>query len=93
MIEVVLRRTRRVIRVRVVEPNQFAIELADALFGEPVIGRADQEAAPWSFFRHVRQLHGRKYAITAAHESPTALVRIGLHPVPANGFVDLSGER
>ena len=55
MIEVVLRRPRRMIRMRMIEPEQLAAELGCAAFGFPIVRRPHQKSAARPFFGRVRQ--------------------------------------
>src|SRR5439155_21148050 len=50
MIQIVLRWPRRMIGIRVVEPEQIAVKLAGPLLGEPVVRRADEKAPSRTLF-------------------------------------------
>jgi len=89
VIEVVLRRPRGVIGMRVIEPEQFAPERARLLLGQPVVGRPNEKAPPRPFLGRVRKRHGRDRTVGVADERTAALVRKGLLAVPPNGPGDL----
>src|SRR4030095_5533610 len=54
MIQVVLRRPRRMVRVRVIEPQELGAHFAGASLGEPIIRRPHQEAATPTLLGRVR---------------------------------------
>ena len=55
VVQIVLRRPRRVIRVRVIKPEKLGAQLARAPLGRLVILRPHQEPPPRALFRRVRQ--------------------------------------
>src|SRR6266571_3854259 len=57
VIQIVLRRPRRMIRMRVVEPEQLPTEVGRAPLRLAIVRRADQKAAPRSFVGRVRERH------------------------------------
>ena len=63
MIEIELRRPRRMIGMRMVEPEQFRAEARRALLGQPIVRRPHQEPAARAFFRRIRQRERSRHAI------------------------------
>src|SRR6185295_16260854 len=93
VIEVVLRRPRRMIRMRVVEPEQLGAQLGGPPLGFAVVGRAHEKAAPRPLLRRIRERHDRGDLAVTAEERPTAFVGIGFLAVRANRLADLAGDR
>src|SRR5262245_51857572 len=76
MIKIVLRWPRRMVGMRMIEAEQIAAELGRPLLRHPVVRRPNEEAAPRTFFRRVRQRHRRHAGAVAPDQRPAALVRI-----------------
>ena len=85
MIEVVLRRPGRVVRMRVVEAKQLGAQLPRAPLRCKVILRADKEPPARTLFRCVRQPEGRKDLAISTEERTAALVRVSLTSVLTDG--------
>src|SRR6266581_968543 len=60
VIQIVLRRPRRMIRMGMIEPQEVSAELAGALFRKPVIRRPHEKSAAGTLFGRVRQRHDRR---------------------------------
>jgi hypothetical protein len=88
MIQIVLRRLRRVIGMRMIEPEQIALHSRRVGFGLLVIRRPYQKSAPRALFRRVRQGRHVPYDTVAANQRAAAFVRIGLYSVPPNRLSD-----
>src|SRR3954469_820007 len=84
MIEVELRWLRRMIRMRMVEPEELGTELRGATFGLAVVRRPHQEAPPRPFLSRVRQRHRRGHARAGAHQRAPAFVGKRFFAVPPN---------
>src|SRR5438034_2232603 len=89
VIEIVLRRPRRMVRMRMIETQQVAAELARFLLGHAVIRWADHETAARSFFSGVWQRDRRCHAAALSNERAATLVRVRFFAVPADLRVDL----
>src|SRR5215471_5629333 len=89
MIQIVLRRPGRMIRMRMIETEQLAAELGGLLLGDSIVRRTHHESAPRPLFRRVRQGDCRGDAVATADEGAATLVRIGLLAVAPNLAVDL----
>ena len=84
MIEVVLRRARRMVGMRMVEPEQLGAAFRGATLRGAIIVRANPEPPARALIGHVRQ---RKRAVNhpvATDERAAALVGIGLSAVPSD---------
>src|SRR5437762_10109759 len=92
VIEIVLRRPRRVIRVRMVEPEELRAELRRAALRSSIIGVAHAESPARALVRDVRQRQSRHEPAVASDERPAALVRIRLLAVTPNHAVELPGQ-
>src|SRR6185436_2837939 len=68
VIQVVLRRPRGMVRMRVIEAKQLRAQLGRAPFGFAVVGRPDEKAAPRSLFRRVRQRQRVRHRAGATDE-------------------------
>src|SRR6185295_11210348 len=76
MIQVVLRWPGRMIRMRVIEPEQLGAQLGRPSLGFAIIGWPDEKAAARPFFRRIRQRNDIGYAVVAAQKRAAAFVRI-----------------
>ena len=84
MIEVVLRRPGRVVRVRVVEAKQLGTELARAPLGREVVLGPNEKSPARTFLRRVRQPEGVEHVAIAPEERAAAFVRIRLDSMLTN---------
>src|SRR5688572_32901321 len=75
VIEVELRRPRRMIRMRMIKAQQLAAELACACFREAIVGRPHQKPAPRSFLGRVRHRLRMRHHAAAADQRAAAFVR------------------
>src|SRR5439155_2531930 len=82
VVEVVPRGSRRMIRVRVIEPEQLSAELIRPLLREAIVRRPHQKAASRALLRRVRQRDCGGHVIAAANQRAAALVRICRFAVP-----------
>src|SRR5215510_9572878 len=89
MVEVVLRRTRRMVGVRVVKPEQLRAQFARPPFRRAVIIWRDPKPCPWPLVGHVGQRQGLGNCAVAADQRTAAFVRIRLRTVRANSGVHL----
>src|SRR5262245_42600737 len=78
VIEIELRRPRRMIRVRVVEAKQLAAERRGLSFGGPIVGRPHQKPAARSFLGCVWQRHRGGDRVAGPDKGAATLVRKGL---------------
>ncbi len=85
MFEVVLRRPRGVIRVRVIEPEQAAPRRVRLRFGAAIRLRADEEPAPALVARDVLERHCRlDVAGNSAQKRSAALVGVSARCIRVN---------
>ena len=84
VIEVVLRRLRRMIRVRMIEPEQLAAGLGCACFRGAIVLRPHEKPPPRAFFRRVGQREGFRDGSVAADQRAATLVGIRFSAVGAN---------
>ena len=59
MVQIVLRGTRRVIGMRMIEAEQLEAKLGGSLFSQPVVRRTNEEATTRPFFRCIFQRDDR----------------------------------
>ena len=88
MIQIVLRRARRMVGMRMVEPQQFLLQRAPLPLRRIVVRRPDQKPPPRPFFRRVRQRRHVLHDAVRADERAAALVRIRLDAMTPNGVRD-----
>src|SRR5688572_9900907 len=93
VIEIVLRRPRRMIRMRVVEAKQVDTELAGAPFGLTIVLRTHEESAARSFLGRVRQREGGGHDTVAPVQGAATFVRIRFGTVAANVVIDAGLHR
>src|SRR5437016_5936195 len=93
MIEIVLRRPCRMIRMRMIEPEQLGAELARAALRVAIVGGPHEKPAARTFFGRIRQPDDIAHPPVPADERAAALVRIRLLPVRADRLVDAPGDR
>src|SRR5688572_9576756 len=93
VVEVVLRRSGRVVRMRVVEAEQLGSELRRARLGLAIVLRADEEAAARPILGGVGQRERGGHGAVVSVQRAAALVGIGLDAVRADGFGDAIQQR
>src|SRR5678815_2896326 len=93
MIEVVLRRPGRMIRMRVIEAQEVATGLGRALLRLPIVGWANQESPTGAFLGRIGQGIGRSHRPIATDKRPATFIGIRLHPVCADGRVHSRPQR
>src|SRR6476659_5047036 len=81
------------IRVRMIEPEQFTAELGRAALGLAVIRRPHEKPAARTLVRRIRQRLDVADPIVASHQRTTAFVREGLFTVTADRLVHGGGDR
>src|ERR1700733_8706870 len=77
VVQIVLRRTRRMVGMRMIEAEELRPEVAGPLLRQTIIRRPNQEAPPRPLFGRVRQRDDRIRAAALADERAAALVGIG----------------
>src|SRR5947207_14050866 len=92
MIQVVLRRPRRMIRVRMIKSQQLAPTLRRAPFRLAIVGRPHQKAPPRPFFSCIRQGKDRLHAAIPADERAAAFVRKRFFTVAADRSIRIRGD-
>src|SRR5687768_4348915 len=93
VIEIILRRPRRVIGMRVVEAQQLGAQLGRAPLRLAVILRPHEKTTPRPLLGRARQRErGRDDAI-APVQRPAALVRVGLGAMAADFLIDSGAQR
>src|SRR5690606_8804389 len=92
VVEVVLRGPRRMIRMRMIEPEQLGAGLRGRLLRGSIVLRAHEEAAPRPLFRRVRQRPRGLDDPVAPDERAAAFVRIRLDAVGADRVGDAGPE-
>ncbi len=84
MVEVVLGRRRRMVRMRMVEAEELRSQPAGAALRLPVILRAHQEPPPRPLLGRVRQSEGGDNLAVPAKQGPAAFVGIRLGSMLSN---------
>ena len=102
VIQVVLGRPRRMIRMRMIKPQQVAAQLARAAFRHSIVRRAHEKSAPRPFLGRVRQRNRRRHTAAvpdipdiphSPHKGAAAFVRVRLFAMPPNHIVDRRADR
>src|SRR5438093_8763418 len=93
VIEVVLRRPRRMIRMRMIEPEQLGADFGRAALGFTIVGRTHEKTTARPLFGRVRQRDDRAHMTVSSNERAAAFVRIRFLPVRTNGVVDWRRDR
>src|SRR5216684_6748404 len=78
MIEIELRRPRRMIGMRVIEPEQLASQLARTLLGQPVVRCPHQKTPPRSLLGRIGKRNRGSHVIVRAEQRAATLVRVRL---------------
>src|SRR5207247_9061210 len=81
VVQIVLRRPRGMVGMRVIEPEKLATKLAPALFGQSIVRRPHQKSSARSLLGRVGQLYGRLEAVGPHPQRTAAFMRIRYVPV------------
>src|SRR5215831_3900310 len=92
VIEVVPRRSCRMIRVGMVEAEQLAAELRRLTLGLLIVRWPNQKTPSGSFLCRIRQRDDRSDEVVMSNERATALVRISLLAMTPYGVSHVSCE-
>src|SRR5688572_25069321 len=78
VVQIVLRRPRGMIGMRMVEPEEIRARFGRATLGLAVVPGTDEEASPRPLFSHVGQREGGSHHAVPAVERATAFIRVRL---------------